>query len=157
MGAENKVIESIPVFSPHNARLKIKNPDPAYNYRWVSMTQERIDFMKDIGYEFVTQEDTKTGADNRRIVGTSVLMRCPREQYERREHIRRLRSRQMLESPRNKVKDTAQALGVEAMDSTREYRAPLSQGMADLSDKGEAKEGTVTREQVKQFMNPNKE
>lgn len=158
MQPEDKVLSAIPVFAPHVARLAIKDMDPAYHYRWVANNQDRIDFMKDqMGYEFVTRKDTEPGTDSRRIVGTSVLMRCPRELYEKREHIRRLRSRQMLAGPRDKVKTTAENLGVEATDHTREYRGPLSSGMQDTKDDAARGEGTITRADLKQFNPSSKE
>lgn len=156
MDAENKVLESLPVFSHHIERLKIKNPDPNYHYRWVRTVEGRVDFLKELGYEMVTNQNTQTDEEGHRVVQDSVLMRCPRELYERRNEVRRRRSRMMLESPRSKVKDTAQSLGVEAIDSTREYRAPLSQAMAEPAEKGEAREGTITRQDVQKF-NSNQE
>lgn len=151
MDAENKVLESLPVFSHHIARLEVKDKDPNYHYRWVRTSEGRVDFMKELGYELVTTKDTKTGEEGHRVVQDTILMRCPKEQFERRNEIRRRRSRMMLESPRSKVKDTAQALGVEATDSTREYRAPMSSAMQDLSDQGEAREGVITRQDVQKF------
>lgn len=151
MDAESKVLESLPVFSHHIERMRIKDPDPNYNYRWVRMVEGRVEFLKELGYEYVTNQDTQTDGEGHRVVADSVLMRCPKELYDRRNEIRRRRSRMMLESPRSKVKDTAQSLGVEAIDSTREYRAPMSQAMSEPAEKGESREGTITRQDVQQF------
>lgn len=140
----------IPVFAPHIARLTTPK-DEKYKYRWVSMDPGRVEFLKEqYGYEVVNTEHTMTGEAGPKVVGNSILMRCPREQYEKREATRRTIARQRLEAPRRKVKDTGEQLGVEVTDQTREYRAPMSTGMQDVSDKskGNLQENTITREQV---------
>lgn len=152
---EDRVLESLPVFAPHIERLKVREPDPDYKYRWCSDTEDRVTFLKELNYEIVYTEDSD-GERTPRRVGTSILMRCPRSEYERREHIRRVRARQMLESPRSKVKTTADALGVEATDSSREYRAPLSQGMTEKVDSN-PREGVITRADVQKFNSTPKE
>lgn len=76
-------------------KFKIKNQDPAFVYRAVNDVEDRIEQMRELGYEIVTKE-IKTGD---KVVGTgthvgtpmsvsvgggvkAVIMRCPREVYE---------------------------------------------------------------------------
>lgn len=79
-------------------KFKIKNQDPAFVYRGVNDVDDRVEQMRELGYEVVMKE-MKTGD---KIVGTGthvgtpmtvsggggirvVIMRCPREIYEARQ------------------------------------------------------------------------
>ena len=138
-----KVVETLPVYAPHAARLDVPNMDPEFQYRWVSMDAVRVDFLKSIGYEVVEGENGKP-----RTVDNSILMRCPREQYDRRTQMRRNVVQDRLQAPRKKVLAEAEALGMEGTDSTREYRAPMSAVENEPGDKRARGEGTITREDV---------
>lgn len=77
-------------------RLRVKNPDPNYVYRIVNDKEDRVEIMKELGYEVVLQSDVKVG-DRRVDVGGAlgsaatlpvgggiqgVVMRIPKEWYE---------------------------------------------------------------------------
>lgn len=82
----------------NNEMLKVENKDPNRTYRWVDLgRQGRVQKMKrDFGYRIekkggsVSAPKTNNGDADPDIVvnGDSVLMSCPKEEYEKREEAR---------------------------------------------------------------------
>lgn len=77
-------------------RLRIKNMDPNFVYRIVNDVEDRVEIMKDLGYEVVSADEVKVNdrrADIGAAIGTAstlalgqgmrgVVMRMPKEWYE---------------------------------------------------------------------------
>jgi hypothetical protein len=146
-----EIIEALPRFLPHLARLDLlpdEKSDKAHQYRWASGDPGRVDFLKSLGYEIVYTKDRTTGQDIPRMVDNSVLMRCPKEQWEKRQGMRQALARQLLEAPRKRVQSIGEQAGVEVTDQTREYRAPMEAVMNEKPEEIKPGEGVITREQL---------
>lgn len=151
-----QIVDVMPVFKPYIDRMAARDvaKDPNFHYRWATLRPGRVEFLRELGYEVVRVKDTTTGEMVPKTVGNSLLMRCPKEQYEQRELYRQHVAAQRRGAPRQKVKDTGEALGLEVTDRTREYRAPMSSALQEGPTKEEQQEGVVTRQQVEQVFNP---
>lgn len=147
----SEIIDVEPMYTPAIDRMKLPEgitDSDKYQYRYVSNNPNRLGFMKHIGYEVVTVKDTVDGPAHPVEVGNSILMRTPRQLYERRALQKAARARAMTTAPREKVKNIGSKMDVEVTDQTRERRAPMSAILNEKPSDEEKQEGTITRKQV---------
>jgi hypothetical protein len=78
-------------------RMRVRNADPNFVYRFVNDTEDRVEILKEMGYEVVTEEAVGRLSDKRVDVGApvgsgasiavgngtrAVLMRIPKTWYQ---------------------------------------------------------------------------
>ena len=120
-------------FSPAIRRMTVRDKEPGFHYYLAQNKDERIEYLIELGYEVVTgKADASKGVDksqpdSRRIVaGRYVLMRCPQELYDERVAMRDADAEEATIAPRESFKTKASQMGVEPVDESRSFRAPIS-------------------------------
>jgi hypothetical protein len=113
---------------PMTMQLEVKDKDPNYAYRWARREDQRVEYLKALGYEVC---ETKQGGDPKnpdgtRKFGSLVLMRTKREDHERRREQLDAYTEQMESAPRERFKQSAESSGVGTSDSSKTFRAPLN-------------------------------
>lgn len=127
----SKLLNVLPRYRPHAQKMSVPKDvqESGYHYRTANPKSERIEFLKMLGYEVVTKKEG--GKDVPYRVGSSVLVRCKTEEYERRANQRLQIAQARTTAPRERVKELGARHGVEVIDETRTFQGTLEAGMSD--------------------------
>lgn len=89
----------------------IEKMHPESHYRYVNMTDpQKVSLRKDRGYVPVTDEEAKEAGVAARHGNELVLMKCPREEFERRVELQKRVNKERLAAHKAEVQGVAESL-----------------------------------------------
>lgn len=111
----------------------VGNKDDNFYYCWVNKKPENIERRKLEGYEAVTDTDkanalTKPNAIGERVLGDVVLMRMPRERYERLQRRLKERIQNQLDAANEAKSKEIEDKGFETINETTRSRSASALG-----------------------------
>lgn len=134
--------EQASIFQPWTRKLAIKNKESGFDYRVVKDSPESIEFREAQGWEPRVVKKGLNGAPDEyeRPVGGMIVMQRPTEIGDMHREALRRRAYKKMKGPVRDVQRTARSLGVDTMDMSKYYRAPLDVGINEPKDKPIGKE-----------------